>query len=273
MTKLYVSVDIEGVAGVVHWDQVMPGAPGYPEGRRLLVEELRALCRGASSAGAETIVVNDAHSSMRNIVPDELPARVSTVTGHFKPMYMMEGLDESFDAAVFLAYHGPAGSASVLSHTYNPRVIWEARLDGEVTGETGINAMVARHYGVPVILVTGDDVTIADAKRWIPDATGVTVKRSIGRFAADSMTPEASRVEIDGAIQRALKNPPAKLPAPSHGYRLELTLQSAEMASIAEWVGATRIGDRVIAIRGADGLEVYRRFHTTLLIARTVAET
>jgi D-amino peptidase len=273
VTKLYVSVDIEGVAGVVHWDQVMPGAPAYPEGRRLLVEELNALCRGALAAGVETIVVNDAHSSMRNIVPDELPARVRTVTGHFKPMYMMEGLDESFDAAVFLAYHGPAGSASVLSHTYNPRVIWEARLDGEVTGETGINAMVARHYGVPVILVTGDDVTIADAKRWIPEATGVTVKRSIGRFAADSMTPEASRAEISAAIQTSLRSTPAKEPSNERRHRLQLTLQSAEMATIAEWVGATRIGDRVITIEGHSGLEVYRRFHTTLLTARTVAET
>lgn len=269
--KLYVSVDIEGVAGVVHWDQVMPQNPEYALGRRLLMEEVNALCRGAIDAGVDEIVINDAHGPMRNLIPDQLAGPVRLITGHFKPMYMMEGLDESFDAAVFLGYHGPYGAASVLSHSYSPRAIWQARMNAEVTGETGINALVAHHYRVPVILITGDDHTTADAKRWIPEASPIEVKRSIGRFAAESITPAESRDRIFAGIQAALASPVGK-PSYPPNTQLELTFQSAEMAVLAEWAGARRTQERVAIIEGSDALDIYRRFHMTLLLCRAVSE-
>jgi len=217
-------------------------------------------------------VVNDAHSSMRNIVPDQLPTNARLISGHFKPMYMMEGLDESFDAAVFLAYHGPAGTASVMSHTYSPRVIWEARIGGKVTGETGINALVAHHYGVPVVMITGDSRTVEDAKRWVPEATGLSVKDSAGRFAADSMSHEAATAAIFNIVQEALREvkPPAE---PKPNPVLELTLQSEEMATLCEWAGAKHKAERVVSIEAENGLELYRRFHAALLLARAVADS
>ncbi len=269
--KLYVSADIEGVAGLVHWDQVMPGSAGYSVGQRLLMRELDSLCRGATIAGAESITVNDAHSSMRNVVPDELPSNVRLITGHFKPMYMMQGLDETFDAAVFLAYHGAAGSSSVLSHTYSPKVIWEARIDGAVTGETGINALVAHHFRVPVVMITGDEATVEDAKRWIPEAAGLALKTSVGRFAADSLSPEAADTLIFDTIQAAVKAP-VRPPEPAGPITLQLTLQSAEMATLCEWAGVYRSGDRVVELEAENGLELYRKFHIALLLARTVAD-
>lgn len=273
MTKLYVSVDIEGVAGIVHSDQAMATGQAYSLGQRLLMGEIDALCMGASLAGAESIVLNDAHSNMRNILPDGLPANARVITGHFKPMYMMEGLDDGFDAVVFLGYHGPVGSSSVLSHTYNPRVIWEAKLNGHVTGETGINALVAHHFGLPVILITGDDITVAEAKEWIPEADGLCVKRSIGRFAAESMSPVAARSAITQRVQDALRLLPVQLPPFTSQFELELTLQSAEMATLAEWAGAKRAGDRTVVLVAVDGLQLYRKFHMTLLLARTVVDS
>lgn len=273
MSKLYVSADIEGVAGVVNWDQIMPGQPEYELGRRLLIEELNCLCRGAAIAGAQEIVVNDAHGPMRNIVPDQLHTGVRLITGQFKPIYMVEGLDESFDGAVFLAYHGPIGSSSVLSHTYNPRVIYEARLDGQVTGETGINALVAHYYNVPVILITGDDLTIRDATRWIPEAQGVEVKRSISRFSANALTPEEARALIFDAIQNALDNLPQGPFRDERAPSLELTFQSADMAILATWVGAQRIDDRKVVIEATNGLDLYQKFHSVLILARTVVDS
>lgn len=250
----------------------MPSGRDYATGQRLLMEEVNSLCRGAEIAGAKSLTVNDAHANMRTIIPDQLNARVRLISGHFKPMYMMEGLDASFDAAVFLGYHGPAGSASVLSHTYSPRVIWEARIDGEVTGETGINALVAHHYRVPVVLITGDEETVQDGRRWVPEATGIAVKRSIGRFAAESMSPIEAQTAIFDAIQKALENKPNLPERPEATISLELTFQTVEMAELAEWSGVTRAGPRTVRIQADDGLDAYRRFHTVLILARSVAE-
>ena len=158
--KIFISTDFEGVAGIVDWDQIMVGSHDYALGRRLLLGEVNAAIDGAAQAGAETFLVNDSHSSMRNLEPDLLHGKASLLSGKHKPMYMMEGLDDSFDAIFFLGYHGSIGaSQAVLSHSYNPRAIWEARLNGQIVGETALNALVAAHFGVPIVLVTGDQVT------------------------------------------------------------------------------------------------------------------
>src|SRR5579863_10213142 len=129
--KVYISTDFEGVAGIVDWDQIMVGSHDYALGRRLLLGELNAAIDGAQVGGATSFVVNDSHSSMRNLEPDLVHGQATLLTGKHKPLYMMEGLDGSFDAIIFLGYHGSIGaSQSVLSHTYNPRAIWEVRING-----------------------------------------------------------------------------------------------------------------------------------------------
>ena len=132
---------------------------------------------------------------------------------------------------------------------------------------------MAHHLGVPVVLMTGDDSTVDDAKHWIPEARGIAVKRSIGRFAADSMTPTASRKAIAAATRDVLAKPlPAINPALNHA-ELELTFQSAEMASLAEWVGASRTGHRTVLLTGETGLDLYRKFHLVLIVARSVVDS
>src|SRR6266550_9613643 len=154
--KVFLSFDMEGVAGIVDWEQCTGTSPAYEIGRRLALGEVNAAIDGAIERGATGILVNDSHWTMQNLPPDELHAGAAYLSGRHKPLYMMEGLDASFDAAFFVGYHGSAGTSSVLSHTYNPNVIGAARLNGHVAGESAINALVALRFEIPIALITGD---------------------------------------------------------------------------------------------------------------------
>src|SRR4051794_33271620 len=170
--KVFLSTDMEGTAGVVDWSQVRGPATEYEYYRAQLQAEVNAAIDGALAAGATEFLVNDSHSTMQNLRPDELHGRASYLSGKHKPMYMMEGLDASFDAAMFVSYHGSAGAtSSVLHHTYNPRAIAEVRLNGRIAGESGVNALVALAYGVPVVLISGDQVTIDEAQPFCPGSS------------------------------------------------------------------------------------------------------
>ena len=166
--RVYLSTDIEGTAGIVHWEQVLNG-PEYEGGRTLLENEVNAAIDGAGDAGATSFLVNDAHYLMQNLRPERLHGQASLISGKHKPLYMMEGLDASFDAAFLVSYHGSISApTAVLSHTYNPFVFYHVELNGHVVGESGINALVARHYGVPIALITGDEATAEEMLRIAP---------------------------------------------------------------------------------------------------------
>src|SRR5215831_16507820 len=154
--KVFVSSDMEGTAGVVDWDQCVGEGPEAAAGRKLLLDEVNAAIGCSLAGGATEIVVNDSHANMRNLPPGQLLGGASYISGSHKPLYMMQGLDGSFDAILFISYHGSVGAPAGLSHTYNPRAVMEARIDGTVTGEAGINALVAAHYRVPVVMISGD---------------------------------------------------------------------------------------------------------------------
>ena len=272
--RIFLSTDIEGTAGIADWNQVLPGAE-YEMGRRLLQDEVNAAIDGALEAGATEIVVNDSHYLMQNLLPGELHGNASLLSGRHKPLYMMEGLDGTFAAALFISYHGSIGARlAILSHTYNPSCIAEVRLNDTVTGEAGINALVALHHRVPVALITGDDATADEALPFMPGIETVVVKRSVSRFAAESLHPAVACGRIREGAQRALGRlgemvPPAiDLPA-----RLDVTLRTADMAEMATWVGEVeRTGDRTVAIAGADPLALYRRFVTVVALTRVLGE-
>src|SRR2546421_10473093 len=185
LMKLFLSTEFEGTSGIVAWEQIIEGNAEYEQGRKLLTDEVNAVITGALEGGASEFVVNDAHHSMRNLHPQDLKGQATLITGKHKPLYMMEGLDASFDGVCFVSYHGSIGAEhAILSHTYNPGAVWEVRINGEVVGESGINALVAAYYGVPVILVSGDAATAQEVRTFAPQAETVVVKDSIGRFAA-----------------------------------------------------------------------------------------
>jgi D-amino peptidase len=273
--RVYISSDIEGAAGISDWDQVRIGSPEFELGRRLLLGEVNAAIDGAVEAGAEHVLVNDSHSTMHNLRPDELRHRAFYLSGSHKPLYMMQGLDASYDAVFMVAYHGAIGAErAILSHTYNPRAIWEVRINGTPVGESALNALVALHHGVPVALITGDEATAEEARPFMPGIEAVVVKRSITRFAAESAHPETARELIHAGAAAATAragelHPPAiELPA-----TIQITFLTADMAEMATWIrGVERPDTRVVTITGEDPLTLFRTFVTIVALTRSIVE-
>jgi D-amino peptidase len=270
--KVFISFDMEGVAGIVDWSQCRaPGQP-YEEGRRLLLGEVNAAIDGAMAGGATQIVCNDSHGTMNNLDPGALHGSATYVSGRHKPLYMMQGLDATADVVFMIGYHGSiSGEGSVLSHTYNPSVISQVELNGTCVGESGINALAALACQAPVGLITGDQYTISQADPFLPDAERVVVKESFTRFGAASLHPEIARGMIRDGARRAVERASAelKLPAISLPATLEVHVQTADMAEVASWVrGAERTGVRTVSISGDDPLAMFRSFVAMTYITR-----
>jgi D-amino peptidase len=271
--KVFLSSDMEGTAGVVDWEQCVGQGPEAVAGRKLLLAEVNAAIEGALAGGATEIVVNDSHSTMRNLPPAELTGGASYISGSHKPLYMMQGLDESFGAVLFVSYHGSIGAPAGLSHTYNPRAVTEARLDGVVTGEAGINALVAAHYGVPVVLVTGDRAACEETAALIPGVHAAVVKEPVSRLAAHSLHPDRACELIRQTAQRAVSGAETAKPPPLSSATLEVSVRTSDIAEAASWVrGVQRIADRQLRFAGENPLAVYRSFCAAILLTRTIAE-
>lgn len=273
--KLFLSTDFEGTSGIVAWEQIIEGNAEYEQGRKLLTNEVNAVITGALAGGATEFVVNDFHHSMRNLHPQDLSGQATLITGRHKPLYMMEGLDASFDGACFVSYHGSIGAEqAILSHTYNPAAIWEVRINGEIVGESGINALVAAHYGVPIIFVSGDAVTAQEAQTIAPNAVKVVVKQSLGRFAAAHLHPTVACDMLHAGAVRATRDiatmqpPQFTLPV-----SLEITFLVADMAEMAQWVrGVERVSARAVKLVGDNLLDLYRMFVTVVTLTRALVD-
>jgi D-amino peptidase len=273
--NVFISSDIEGTAGIVDWQQIRPESPEYELGRGLLTDEVNAAIDGAVGTGAEYILVNDAHSTMQNIRPGELHHGASYLSGRHKPLYMMEGLDGRFDAVFMLAYHGAiSAERAILSHTYNPRAVWEVRLNGVPVGESALNALVALHHRVPVVLITGDEATAAEARPFLPEIEAVVVKRSITRFAAESLHPTRACELIRAGAARALSRAAtAALPAIELPARIEVVFLTADMAEMSTWIrGVERTATRTVAVSDENPLRLYRAFVTIINLTRAIVE-
>ena len=272
--KVFISSDMEGTAGVVDWSQCLQGEPEYDYYRTLLQAEVNAAIEGALSAGANEFLINDSHSKMQNLRPDALAGHARYLSGSHKPMYMMEGLDASFDAIFFVSYHGSMSTSSPLSHTYNPRAIAEVGLNGTVVGESGINSLVALGYDVPVVLVTGDDITAAEATRVNPGVHTAVVKTAISRFAADSMHPAQARdlirTKAEAAISALADSRPPTITLPA---TLSVTFRNPDLAEMATWITGVRRSDNTTTeIVDDDPLRLFRKFVSVVLLTRGIAE-
>ncbi len=271
--KVFLSSDMEGTAGVVDWEQCVGDGPAAAAGRRLLLGEVNAAIEGALAGGATEIVVNDSHSTMRNLPPRELAGGASYISGAHKPLYMMQGLDESFDAVLFVSYHGSMGAPAGLSHTYNPRAVTEARLGGVVTGEAGINALVAAHYDVPVVLVTGDRCACEETAALVPGVHAAVVKEPVSRIAAHSLHPDRACELIMQAAQQAVEGAAAATAPPLGSAVLEISVRTSDIAEAATWVrGVERIGPRELRFTGDTPLAVFRSFCAAIMLTRSIAE-
>ncbi|MGC9991328.1 MAG: M55 family metallopeptidase [Candidatus Cybelea sp.] len=213
--RLYISGDMEGVAGVCAWQQVDARTPNpeYEIYRRYYTQEVASAIEGARAGGATTVLVNDSHGPMRNLLLDELPDDVRVIFGNRKPFSMVQDADGDFGGAFFIGYHGAAGDAdAVLCHTYTPSIIYDVRVNGVRCGEATLNAGLLGFYGVPLLLATGDRTTVEGITKQMPWVRGVVVKESIGNFAADSMMPAAAQRAIRRESQAAIAGAAAAKP-------------------------------------------------------------
>ncbi len=272
--KIWMSFDMEGVAGIVDWEQCRPaGGARYAVGCGLMLDEVNAAIEGALAGGATEVVLNDSHGGMANLDPRLVAGGASYIAGRHKPLYMMEGLDESVDAAFLVGYHGSiSGRPSTLSHTYNPEVFSGARVNGVEVGESGINALVAEHFGVPIAFVSGDSVTWAETEAFAPGAVNVVTKESITRFSSLNLHPAESCRRIRAGAEEAVRRVAAGrvgTPGITRPAILELDVQTGDMAEVASWVrGTERVGERTVRIEGDDLLDVFRSFVAVNYITR-----
>ena len=203
--KIYISADMEGVTGAVSGAQLGPDGFEYERFRRFMTAEVLAAIDGARAAGAGEILVSDSHGNGQNLLLDMIPEDIEVVRSWPRPLMMMEGIDETFDGAIFVGYHaGTTNPEGVRAHTISSATLADVRLGGISVPEAGINAAIAGHFGVPVIMITGDDVIAREATRIIGDLETVIVKRSISFEAARTLTPVAGQRRIREAAQRAV---------------------------------------------------------------------
>lgn len=277
--RIYLSVDMEGLAGIAHPQQVSFNTgvdrTDYDRGRGLMAGEANAAIEAAIEAGAAEVVVNDSHWNMRNLRAEDLATGARLVIGD-KPLSMTQGLGEAgdgdFDAAVFVGYHAGAGHATgVIAHTYSSATIQAVRVNGVPHNEAGLNAIRLGHHGVPVALVSGDDALAGEVAELLPWAERVVVKRAIGYSAADSLSPEAARAAIrDGmraALARLAEMRPYRPARPLAGeIDFRLPAHAAFAAALPE---AERLGPRTVGFDAADGDAFYRRFLAVHRLAGT----
>ena len=267
--KVYISVDIEGISGVVSSEQGQPGNADYERARELMTQEANAAIVGARAAGATEILVNDSHGGMRNLLINQLDAVADLVSGSPKPFGMMEGLDNTFDMAFLVGYHARAGTPqAILDHTYSGRCVAHVELNGRPVGEIGLNAALAGVRGVPVGLVTGDQAATAEAADLLgPSLRTVTVKEAVGNHAARCLHPEEVQSLIRQAAEQALmaKVEPFRLEAP---VVLRLVLRSSLMADYASLIpGARRLDGYTVEYAHDDYPTIYKVLRAMVRLA------
>lgn len=263
--NVYVSVDIEGISGVVHGDMMSAAGREYDRGRRLMTNDANAAVEGLVQAGADYILVCDGHGPMRNLLIEEMhpAAHLLTGSGDAKDYCQLEGADSRpFDAAVFVGYHAMARTAKAIHpHTIAGAAVSELRINGKPHGETGVNAAVLGSLGIPVVMVTGDTTTIAEAQHFLGDGIeSVAVKEASGRNAAICRPPSATLPEITEAAKRAVENRSAVAPyTPDNPMLLEVDFLNMMQCDRATRIaGVERGGPLTIQITGADAWEQYR---------------
>jgi D-amino peptidase len=272
--RVYISVDMEGIAGVVHEDQTNPldprCGPEYARFRRLMTAEANAAVQGALDAGATSVLVNDSHWEMRNLLAEELNEAAQLISGGPKPLSMMEGVAEGHHAALFIGYHARAGTGNaILDHTYADRIL-DVRLNGRPVGEVGLNAALAGTYGVPVALVSGDSAVAAEARELLGDEIAtVVVKEAAGRHAAKNLAPAvACRLIREGAA-KTLKRRHAPFVV-STPVTLEVEFSKSVEADMAQLCpGAVRAAGRAVRYVHDDYREVFRAWRAMQNLATT----
>lgn len=279
--KIVISADMEGATGVTWPADVKPGTEQWQRFRAMLTSDVNAAVAGLYDAGAAAVVINEAHATMRNLLLEKLDPRAVMITGRHKDLGMLEGIQHGdVDGVVFAGYHAGAGAEGVLAHTYLPNSITAVRVNGEPASEGRMNALVSEEFGVPVILVTGDDRTCADASTYAPQAQTAAVKQCVTRYSALCPPPEVTAGTIRSAAAKAMALAGRKAPrstadtasAGSGEFRVEVEVDAAQLAQAAAIIPAVRrTGDRTVTYCSSSALDMMRWFRvvTTMISSAT----
>jgi D-amino peptidase len=259
--KVYISVDLEGIAGVVSGDQLGPPGFEYERFRGFMTDEALAAIDGARAAGATEFVVSDSHGNGESLLLEKFPKDVTVVRSWPRPLAMMQGIDETFAAAIFVGYHSSTTNPQgVRAHTMSSATFADVKLNGLSVPEAGLNAAIAGHFGVPVVMITGDDAIVKEAQGLLGNLETATVKWAYGFHSARTLTPAASCEKIREAARRAvgrLKDfAPYRVREP---VELDLRFKNYRPAEVLAYLpGIERTDAHAIRFRGKDILEVMR---------------
>ena len=265
--RIYISADMEGVTGVVSGDQLGPGAFEYERFRGFMTDEVNACIEAARAAGATEIVISDSHGNGQNLLIERLPDDVLVVRSWPRPLGMMEGIDERFDGAILLGYHAStANERGVRAHTFSSAYVTSLRLNGVSMSEASVSAAIAGHFGVPVIMVSGDNIAVAESQVLIGDVEGAVVKWATGFHSARTLTPAAGREVIAAhtraAIERIGEFEPYVLEGP---LELELSFKHYRPAELLAYLPAVaRVASHTVRFVGEDITEVARFLRVAL---------
>jgi D-amino peptidase len=257
--KVYISADMEGVVGAVTGDQLGPSGFEYGRFRQIMTNEVNAAIEAARAMGATEILVSDSHGNGENLLIEELPADIQLVRSWPRPLMMMEGIDESFDAAIFIGYHASTtNTQGVRAHTISSASLTAVRLNGVEMMEASINAAIAGDFGVPVVMISGDDATVEEARRIIGDVEGAVVKWSYGFHSARTIMPEASYALIDERVRAALGRlddfEPYRMEGP---IELEISFKNYMPAELLAYLpNVERVDAHTIRFTGRDMTEI-----------------
>ncbi|MFX0013215.1 MAG: M55 family metallopeptidase [Promethearchaeota archaeon] len=258
--KIYISADIEGISGVVSWEEVESGKPDYEYFRKIMSQEVNAAVEAAFDNGATDVIVRDAHSSARNILPTHINRKAQLLRDWSSgPLDMMEGIKEDFDATFFIGYHAKAGTPdATLKHTFTTN-IYDLRVNNVSLSEAGWNALIAGYYNVPLIFVSGDKALCEQVKSFNNSIVTVPVKEGIGK-ACLTLHPDEAQERIKKGVTEAItkKNhiKPFQMNSP---YELEISFTCEHLAWKAKWYpGAKLIAPRIVGFKTQNFFECMR---------------
>ncbi len=271
--KLLIAVDMEGISGVTSWDHVTPTHAEYQRFRRIMTQDVNAAVAGAAAAGVDEIIIADGHWNSGNILVEELDPRARLGSGTPSPFSMVSGIDTGVDIAFMVGYHARVGTPhAILDHTWSSVRVANLWLNGRLCGETGLNAAVCGHFGVPVLMLSGDQSVSAEAREWIPGIETATVKQAVGRFAAECLPPSVSQPMIRAAAERAVRNhlagkgpTPLKVETP---VKLVVDFNTTDMVDRAVLLpGSKRLDGRSLEIAAPDMAQAYMAFRAAVTLA------
>jgi len=266
--RIYISADMEGVVGVVTGEQLGPQGFEYNRFREFMTQEVNAAIEAAYEAGATEIVVSDSHGNGQNLLIEKLPRNILLVRAWPRPLMMMQGIDETFAGAIFLGYHsGTTNPHGVRAHTMSSARLTDIRLKGVSMSEAGINAAIAGHFNVPVIMISGDDVVVKETTELLGDVEGAVVKWSTGFHSAKTVMPEVAyqliREKVSKAVGRIRDFKPYKLATP---IQLDVSFKNYRPSEVLSYLSSVeRTDSHSIRFVGKDMIEVskFLQFLTT----------